>query len=106
MNEHVDYSKLDPIKKCPSCGDELKKAIVNAPGGLYWDEKTRRVFGGAGEGLLDRDHAKFFLPFAPALRCEKCEIVIMDYSKRGGSGDNVDDASYEARSLQNVGIGP
>lgn len=41
MNEGVDYSKLDPIKECPLCDGELDKAVVNAPRGLYWDEKAR-----------------------------------------------------------------
>jgi len=106
MSEGVDYSKFHPLEKCPLCNCVLEKAVVNAPRGLYWDDQPRRIFGGAGEGLLDRDHETSFLPFAPALRCEKCEIVIVDYSKRGGKGDQNEKTSYDAHRLQDMGVGP
>ncbi len=62
-------------------GGELEKAVVNAPRGLYWDEKTRRLVGGAGDTLLDPYDSGWFVPHAAVSRCEKGEIIIFRYGK-------------------------
>ena len=60
MSENEEFSKLSSIKKCPKCGGKLVKGYFTIPRGV----------GVMGFDTYDN---------APALRCERCGIAILDY---------------------------
>jgi hypothetical protein len=60
MSEKDEFSKLSSIKKCPICRGKLVKGYFTIPrgiGGWRWDTYDN----------------------APALKCERCGIAILDY---------------------------
>jgi len=60
MSEKEEFSKLSSIKKCPICRGKLVKGYFTIPkaiGGWHWDTYDN----------------------APALKCERCGIAILDY---------------------------
>lgn len=74
-----DFRKLAPLKKCPFCGEKLEKGYIHSD--VYWDKKRRKFLSGvltSQETLLG---PSWTVPYAPALRCGECGIVIFDYAK-------------------------
>jgi hypothetical protein len=80
MNEGEHSSVIASISKCPSCNGELEKgyAITEA---ISWDRQKKRSFRGP-KYLLSKYPAWTFTTFL-ALRCDKCKIVVFDYSESG-----------------------
>lgn len=81
MNEHSEFSRLTSVRECPICHGELEKGYLNAIRGVFWSEKKRPL----GMAVLD-----YVMPGAiwssdtlPALKCEKCGIVISDLRAPG-----------------------
>lgn len=73
------FSKYAAINKCPVCGGELEKGYIGASRGVTWDPKrSKRIFVYIWSSAL-------ILPFGttniPALRCEKCKLVLFGYEK-------------------------
>lgn len=68
-----EFSKLNSIKKCPICGGELDRGYVGAHEGIMWDSVKRKYYG----AMLWRFYSVFLN--TPALRCERCGIMIFDY---------------------------
>lgn len=59
MSENEEFSKLSSIKECPKCGGKLVKGYFTIPRGV---------------GVMGDTYDN-----APALRCERCGIAILDY---------------------------
>jgi ssDNA-binding Zn-finger/Zn-ribbon topoisomerase 1 len=81
MNEYGEYSTLKSVRECPICHGELEKGFLNAIRGVFWSEKKHYL----GMAALD-----YVMPGAiwtsetvPALKCEKCGIVISDLRAAG-----------------------
>jgi hypothetical protein len=76
MNEGVQSPVLASISKCPSCSGELEKgyAITEA---IAFDTKKKRFFRGPKYVLTKCP--SWTVRTLPALRCDKCNIVIIDY---------------------------
>jgi len=83
------------VMKCPSCNMELEKGSIFAERGIYWEYK-----GGMEEALISK--LSWPVPHVLAWRCDKCGIVVVNYSMAAKD----DKASYDARRLQDSGIGP
>ena len=86
MSEKEESSKLTSIKECPSCGGELEKGYVHAGMGIYWDTERHRVWMAGAKGMETilsrwRQVTSPFThgPYAPALRCSKCRVLVLDY---------------------------
>jgi ssDNA-binding Zn-finger/Zn-ribbon topoisomerase 1 len=60
MSEQDEFSKLNSVKECPVCGRKLVKGYFTIP---------------RGTGVFHSDT----YDNAPALRCERCGIAILDY---------------------------
>jgi len=60
MSENEEFSKLSSIEECPICGGKLVKGHFTIPRGV---------------GVMRFDT----YDNAPALRCERCGIAILDY---------------------------
>ena len=60
MSEKDEFSRLSSVKKCPNCGGKLVEGYLAIPRGtdLFYI------------GTYDN---------APALKCERCGIAIIDY---------------------------
>ena len=88
MDEKDDFSRLGSVKKCPNCGGRLEKGYFNTPMGIYWDMKKH----GSGKVFADRMLrgivSDFCLDNAPALRCKRCGIAILDYGLIGETPRN------------------
>lgn len=81
MSENNEFSRLSSVQKCPICHGELEKGFLNAIRGVFWSDKKHPL----GMAALD-----FIMPGAiwtsetvPALKCEKCGIVISDLRATG-----------------------
>ena len=74
-----EFSKLDSIKECPVCGGELEKGYIHAGRGIYWDVERHKFYSIPGEAILSM--WSLTNPYAPALRCCKCKILIAHYGK-------------------------
>jgi hypothetical protein len=74
MNENEEFSKLASIKKCPICGGELEKGYIGAHEGVTWNSNKREYL----RVMLWRFYSVFLN--IPALRCERCSIIIFDYA--------------------------
>lgn len=88
MGEENEFSRLVSVKKCPNCGGKLEKGYFNAPVGIYWDIKKHgsgRVFADA---MLHGIVSDFALDNAPALRCKRCGIAVLDYGLIGETPRN------------------
>jgi len=60
MSEKEEFAKLSSVKECPVCGGKLVKGYFTIPRGIgVWRFDT--------------------YDDAPALRCERCGIAILDY---------------------------
>ena len=60
MSEKDEFSKLSSVEECPVCGGKLDRGHFAIP---------------RGEGVMRFDT----YDNAPALRCERCGIAILDY---------------------------
>ena len=76
MSEKVS-SKLTSIRKCPICGQTFEKGYVHASRGIYWDMKRHKFWGASGEAI--KLMWSWNIPYAPALRCRECKIIVFDY---------------------------
>ncbi len=79
-SEYGEFSKLASMKKCPFCEGELEKGYFH--GETYWDRKRRKHFislWGSTEKIMSP--FTWSVPYAPALKCNDCRIVILDYGK-------------------------
>ena len=79
--ENEEFSKLTSINKCPNCGGKLDKGYFTAPRGIYWGTKKRRLGTMVVDYMMPRISSFFILENAPALRCEKCGVAIIDTGK-------------------------
>jgi ribosomal protein L32 len=83
MSEKDEFFRIMAVKKCPNCGGKLDKGYFTAVPGMYWDKKKHGLIG----SLRDRVSPGFFMQLdlvnAPALRCERCGIAILDYGMIG-----------------------
>ena len=77
----LEESNLDGKSelKCARCGGPLTEGYVMAPKGLWWDiepHKNALIVGvGMGEKIVTQ--WSFRVPIAPAQRCYKCNVVII-----------------------------
>jgi phage FluMu protein Com len=76
MNEDFQSSVLASISKCPSCSGELEKGYVVTEA-ISFDTKKKRFFRGPKYVLTK--YPTWTVLTLPALRCDKCNIVIIDY---------------------------
>jgi hypothetical protein len=83
MSEIEGFSRLGSVKKCPNCGGKLDKGYFTAPWGMYWDKKKHGSTTNLRDRLWPGLSMQFELVNAPALRCEKCGIAILDYGLLG-----------------------
>jgi len=76
MNEDWQSSVLASLSKCPSCGGELEKgyALTEA---IAFDTQKKRFFRGPKYVLIK--YSGWTFNTLPALRCDKCNIIIIDY---------------------------
>jgi len=74
--KEVEFSKLISVKECPICGGELEQGYFHIPGGASWCAEKPK----GGFLVLDRmiPHAPWTESNLPALKCEKCGIVVID----------------------------
>jgi len=85
MNEDEEFSMLSSVKKCPVCGGWLEKGYFNAPRGISWDTVKHKLSAVTMDFMMPRISSAIEVKNIPALRCEKCEIAILDYSSAGGT---------------------
>jgi hypothetical protein len=80
MSEKREFSKLDSMKKCPFCGGELDKGYIHSY--IYWDTVRHKYLMGVpfAKEILISPYS-WTVPYAPALKCNDCRIVIFDYGK-------------------------
>jgi len=78
-----EFSRLVSVKKCPNCGGRLDKGYFNAPYGVNWDMKKHGAARWFADKMLRGIVSQFYLDDAPALRCERCGIAILDYGLVG-----------------------
>jgi ribosomal protein L32 len=79
MSEKDDFSGIVSVKKCPNCGGKLDRGYFTAPWGMYWDKKKHGSTTYLRDRLWPGLSMQFELVNAPALRCERCGIAILDY---------------------------
>jgi hypothetical protein len=80
MKEIQEFSKLTSIEKCPVCSRELEKGYVHANRGIYWDTKRHRIWAWSGEAVMSM--WSWAVPYASALRCKNCKIIVFHYGKK------------------------
>jgi hypothetical protein len=68
------------VKKCPSCGEELRSGWIGERGWIRWyDSEPRRRFRtilSLGEKLLKFNYWGVWTGVVRAERCPKCDLVI------------------------------
>lgn len=79
MSEKDEFFRLVSIKKCPNCEGKLDKGYFTALWGMYWDMKKHGVGAMIADRMWPGIRNRFELENAPALRCERCGIAILDY---------------------------
>jgi hypothetical protein len=72
-----EFSKLNLMKCCPICGGKLESGYAIG-GGIWWDTRKHEHVAWLAERLTPYP---LTLPNLPSVRCNKCEIVIFDYSE-------------------------
>jgi hypothetical protein len=63
--------------KCPKCGAVLEKGYLQAPKGLYWDNKKHNWSTFSSEEILD--YLSITIPNKEASRCQNCKLVVFTY---------------------------
>ena len=81
--ENKEFSRLTSVNKCPNCGGKLDKGYFTAPRGMYWDTEKHRLGTMVVDYMMPRISSVFTLENAPALKCEKCGVAIIDTRKIG-----------------------
>lgn len=81
--KEVEFSRLLSVKECPNCGGKLEKGYFISPRGMYWDTKKHEKGAMIVDYMMPRVSSVFTLENAPALRCEKCGVAIIDTRKIG-----------------------
>jgi len=77
MNEDFQSSVLVSVSKCPSCGGELEKGYAFTEQ-IAFDTQKKRFFRLSRKYILTKNPTWGLT--LPALRCDNCNIVIIDYS--------------------------
>lgn len=85
MSERDEFSVLASVKKCPKCGGGLQKGYLNAPRGISWDTVKHGVSAVTLDVMMPRISSAIEVKNIPALKCERCEIAILDYSSAFGT---------------------
>ncbi|MFD1337106.1 PF20097 family protein [Oceanobacillus iheyensis] len=65
--------------KCPECSNEVKQGYISSSRRICWSDSADSAFSTYGSEELTKD-AFFKVGKIPALRCEKCNIVIFKYN--------------------------
>jgi len=81
--ENKESSRLTSVDKCPNCGEKLGKGYLTAPRGMFWDTKKHRVRTIVVDYVMPHFSSVFALENAPALKCGKCGVAIMDTGRIG-----------------------
>ncbi|MBO4848986.1 MAG: hypothetical protein J5586_07540 [Clostridia bacterium] len=73
--------------RCPYCGEEMIKGVVQSRDGVCWTEKERPVAAvGIGGGmripLAEPSARPFRGSSAEAFCCTKCKKIVIDFSER------------------------
>ncbi|WP_431802319.1 PF20097 family protein [Halobacillus andaensis] len=63
---------------CPECSNEVKQGYIFSPRRICWSESAESILSDFGSEVLISDPL-FKVKKTPALRCEKCNIVIFKY---------------------------
>lgn len=79
MSETDEFSRLISVERCPSCGGELHKTYLIAPRGFYLSNEKARLGAFILDTMMWRWSSVGLLENVPALKCDKCDIVIVDY---------------------------
>ena len=77
--ENKEFSRLTSVNKCPNCGGKLDKGYFTAIRGMYWDTEKFGLTRYLIDRMLSGWTRQFELDNAPAKRCERCGIAILDY---------------------------
>lgn len=66
---------MSEVKKCPRCGGELEKGVMQASNVVFWNkdevEENLTSVWGLGRGMLE----------SRALRSKNCQLIIFYYGK-------------------------
>jgi rRNA maturation endonuclease Nob1 len=81
--ENKEFSRLTSVNKCPNCGGKLDKGYFTAIRGMYWDTEKFGLTRYLIDRMLSGWTRQFELDNAPAKRCERCGIAILDYGVLG-----------------------
>jgi len=81
--KEVEFSRLISVKECPKCGGTLDKGYFTAIWGMFWDTEKHGLAASLRYRFLAGWTRQFELESAPALRCERCGIAILDYGLIG-----------------------
>ena len=66
------------IKKCPKCGGELEKGVMQASGVVFWNEDNMEEHWTSTSLLLE---GRRMMLESPTWRCKNCHLAIFHYGK-------------------------
>ena len=78
MSKNDEFTTLSSIEKCPICNGNLEKGYFTAPRGIYWGTEKHELGAMIIDWMMPRISSFFTLDNAPALRCVRCGIAILD----------------------------
>jgi hypothetical protein len=69
---------MDEVKKCPKCGGELEKGVMQASGVVFWNKDDIEEDWTAMTVLGRRS----ILLESPTWRCKNCQLAIFSYNEK------------------------
>lgn len=83
MSEKDEYCRIVSVKRCPNCGGKLDKGYFTAPRGMYWNTEKHGLDTAVLDYMTPRIFSFFMLENAPALKCKRCGVAIIDTRRIG-----------------------
>ena len=72
-------------KICSKCGGEVKKGYIQCSNRIAWVPEKSKISVEPSlnsESVLLSEQNRFSVNYVTAHLCEKCELVLIDYSKK------------------------
>jgi uncharacterized protein with PIN domain len=67
------------IKKCPKCGGELEKGVMQASGVVFWNKDDIEEHWTSTSLLFE---GRKMMLESPTWRCKNCQLAIFSYDKK------------------------